>query len=335
MREGRGKGRGKGKGVTQRVSGPRTWVGTEYWAAHRDYFAVDERARLDHRGGAARTATVLTTGAPPASGLEGRVAQYYPASPPPWDPHSAVMEHHITDTNHYSHPLRPWTAGGSSSSSPRVVACPSPRVLLGDSSTPRRIPALQSRLCGVPERLVGDELLGLTPTRATPAGLAVSPPESPSQQMRSRRPVSNRAATRASVTHRDTGRSDWMHCGAEPSNYVASHSPRPSSSPAGRGAKLTDRADTSGLVAGRRRWETPTAQMRALHPSPRSGRPSSTWARAQGPDSDVQDAARRTERGKRRTGLLGPGGGSPDKGWRRQHVVMQPHSAPIRPIYGR
>eukprot|EP01047_Picozoa_sp_COSAG01_P131148 COSAG01_NODE_60839_length_292_cov_1.243523_1_plen_71_part_10 len=71
--------------MTQRVSGPRTWVGTEYWAAHRDYFAVDERARLDHRGGAARTATVLTTGAPPASGLEGRVAQYYPASPPPWD----------------------------------------------------------------------------------------------------------------------------------------------------------------------------------------------------------------------------------------------------------
>ena len=106
----------------------------------------------------------------------------------------------------------------------RATVCPSPRVMLGESSSPCRQPWVESRLSGVPERWIADEIVS---EPALPAR-----PELPSQQRRrqqqeehdqwqlehqQRQHGRQRRKPSDYMVHHTTSRTDWLESG--PSTY--------------------------------------------------------------------------------------------------------------------
>ena len=106
----------------------RSWVGTDYWKATKDYFVLEERSKLHT----------------PVSPFRDWSSQ--PGAQPAWDSHTNIMEHHIIDVNQYARSAT--TPGfGATGARTEYLRPQSPRILPGSSSTPRRtIPSMSLRL---------------------------------------------------------------------------------------------------------------------------------------------------------------------------------------------
>lgn len=105
----------------------RSWVGTDYWKASKDYYLLEERSKLHT----------------PVSPFRDWSTQ--PRVLPAWDAHTNCMEHHILDVNQYPKAITtpPFGASGART---QYLRPQSPRILPGSSSTPRRtIPSACAR----------------------------------------------------------------------------------------------------------------------------------------------------------------------------------------------
>ena len=100
----------------------RSWLGSEYWAVTKDYYLLEERSKLER----------------PES--PWRCEQSGPETAT-WEPHTNVMEHHILDVNQYPAARTVPRYGAAAS----AVRPPTPRVLPGFSSTPKRTVPTASR----------------------------------------------------------------------------------------------------------------------------------------------------------------------------------------------